>query len=343
MDITTIDSNFDTTFECPHDIEWHSIRNAPFSTYGVYFSEEEGLYRRMPKNIADATNEGVSVLSKHTAGGRIRFATNSPYVAVRVEEPFEPPYPHMTIEGKMGVSLFADKKFVGGIMPSYAQTVEADGARGGSGTLVFDGIKYPYGVAEKTYQMEIFLPLYSPVSAVYIGVKKDCLLQSAVAYQHTKPVLFYGSSITQGACASKSGDDYVNRLCRALDTDILNLGFSGNACGEQVMADYIAAQDASVFVLDYDHNAPTAEHLRNTHFPLYKTVRKANPTTPIIMMTKPTIEGYQTRANNPARRENCLFATAKSIRFSPCRARKKCIQSLKKYTKKKTPRTTAAW
>lgn len=313
MDIQQIDKKFDTSFIVPEDIEWFSAREYPFSICGVTYSDDEKVFRRIPKEIADATNDGVAQLSKNTAGGRVRFATDSPYVAVRVEEPFEPPFSHMTIVGKCGVSLFADKKFVGTIMPSYEQIVKADMAHNGNGTIVFDGIKYPYGINGKAYQAEMFLPLYSAVNSVYVGLKKGSYLASAKNYKHKKPMLFYGSSITQGGCASKPGDDYVNRLCRMLDTDIINLGFSGSAKAEQVIADYIASQNPSVFVLDYDHNAPDAEHLKKTHFALYETVRKANPETPIIIMTMPTIEGYEIKPWNKLRREEILKTVEKAI------------------------------
>ena len=72
-----------------------------------------------------------------------------------------------------------------------------------------------------------------------------------------------------------------------LDTDVLNLGFSGNAKGEQSMANYLASLSPSVYVIDYDHNAPTVEHLRNTHYRLYETIRAAHPNTPYVMVTKP--------------------------------------------------------
>ena len=68
MDIKKIDKNFDTTFIPPEDIEWFSIQELPFEMRGIFYAKEEGLYRRMPKAIADATNEGVAHLSKHTAG-----------------------------------------------------------------------------------------------------------------------------------------------------------------------------------------------------------------------------------------------------------------------------------
>lgn len=303
MDIKKIDKNFDTSFTLPQDAEWFNVLEQPFSIHGVFYSKEEGLFRRVEKEVAEATNPGVEQLSKHTAGGRIRFITNSPYVVFRVEETFETPFSHMTIAGKCGVTLFANNKFSGTVMPSYEQIATADPNRGGNSTIVYDGIKYPFIGNGEEYLAEIYMPLYSPVKSFHVGLKKGCTLKQPTPYKHTAPVLFYGSSITQGGCASKTCDDYVNRLCRMLNTEILNLGFSGSAKAEQVMADYIASKKPSVFVLDYDHNAPDAEHLKNTHFNLYQTVRKANPTTPIIIMTMPTIEGYQDRPYNAPRRE----------------------------------------
>ena len=290
MDIKKIDKNFDTTFALPEDVEWYSIRENPFSIHGIFYSEEERLFRRLPKGIADATNMGVSHLSKNTAGGRVRFMTDSPYIVVRMVEPYESPFSHMTIAGKCGVSIFANEEFVGTIFPSYEQIANADPARCGNGKIVFDGIKHLYLINGEAYQVEIFLPLYSALNEMCIGLKKGCVLKKPKEYKHKRPILFYGSSITQGGCASKPGDDYINRLSRKLNFDYINLGFSGSAFAEPVMAKYLANQNPSVFVLDYDHNAPTIEHLVKTHFSLYKTVREVHPITPIIMMTMPMIE-----------------------------------------------------
>lgn len=303
MDIGNIDKNFDLTFTVPEDIEWYSTRELPFSIHGIFFSDAEGLFRRIPKDVSEATNPGVALLSKCTAGGRVRFMTDSPYIAIRIEEPFLQPSPHMTILCQFGVSLFVEHQFVGAIMPSYQQIVKGDADLGGSGKIIFDGIKYPSVAGNSNYLAEIFLPLYGEVSAVYVGLKKDCGLYAPSAYTYPMPVVFYGSSITQGGCASKPGDDYISRLCRNLDTEILNLGFSGSAKGETVIAQYIAGQPASVYVLDYDHNAPTVDHLSKTHYALYETVRKRNPNTPIIMMTMPTIENYEKRDWYQGRKE----------------------------------------
>lgn len=68
MKVNEVDKNFDTTFECPSDIKWHSVLNKPFSIHGVIYSKEEGLFRRLPKEFAAAINENVAFLAKNTAG-----------------------------------------------------------------------------------------------------------------------------------------------------------------------------------------------------------------------------------------------------------------------------------
>ncbi len=281
MDIRKIDKNFDTTFTAPEDIEWFSARELPFETFGIYYCEEEKRYRRMPAEVAEKVNDGVKFLASNTAGGRLRFATDSPYIVLRCVEEFELVASHMTIEGKAGFSLFSGKKFWGMYTPSVEQIMSGKE----TGEYVFDGIQW---VTEGEKDFTLYFPLYNNVKELYIGLKKGCILKQAKPYTHTCPVLFYGSSITQGGCATKSGDDYINRLSMWLDTDILNLGFSGSALAEKVMVEYLCSLNPSVFVMDYDHNAPNFEHLQKTHYPLYEAFRNTHPDTPIIMMTMPT-------------------------------------------------------
>lgn len=266
----------------------------------MFYSKEEKLYFRLPKEFAASINEKIAFLAQNTAGGRIRFQTSSPYIALRVEEPFDEPLPHMTIFGKNGVSIFTNQEYVGCIAPTYNQIVRADPAFNGSGKILFDGIAKPQ--IEGLYQVELFLPLYSGLTSIYIGLKDGAILLPSTPYKHPKPVLFYGSSITQGACASKPGDDYIPHLSRRLDFDFINYGFLGNAKAEPEMAKYLSQQEASIFVLDYDHNASDDNYLRKTHYPLYKTIRNVNPVTPILFMTMPGFENWEDRPANKARR-----------------------------------------
>lgn len=322
MDITKIDKNFDTSFTPPEDIEWFSVKEKPFEIYGVFYSESEGKYRRMPKDIADKVSLGVSELSKQTAGGRIRFITDSPYYAVKVTEPFVPPFSNMSFMGIYGVTVYANGSFSRCFAPTYAQVLEGDK----NGQIIYDGLRVHPDICDRRsstydglkeqledcnnsgnlYEMELYLPPYSELSEIIIGIKKGSKLLPPKPYKHENPIIFYGSSITQGACGSKPGDDYISMLSRSLGFDYVNLGFSGNAKAEKVMVDYIVEQNPPVFVLDYDHNAPNSEYLKKTHYPLYQAVRDAHPNTPIILMTMPIAYGFENISWFKTRREIIL-------------------------------------
>ena len=142
---------------------------------------------------------------------------------------------------------------------------------------------------EDSHEREILIhfPTYSSVERLEIGLDCGASLAPADGYSLAVPVVYYGSSITQGGCCSRPGNAYENTISRVLDCDHVNLGFSGSARGEQVIADYTASLEMSTFVLDYDHNAPTLEHLEATHHNFYKTVRAAHPCIPMIFVSRP--------------------------------------------------------
>lgn len=141
--------------------------------------------------------------------------------------------------------------------------------------------------SRKRREITINFPLYSSVSALYIGIEDDTTLRESSGYKYKKPIVYYGSSITQGGCVSRPGNAYECILSRNLQTDYINLGFAGSAKAEDAMAEYISKLDMSVFVYDYDHNAPTLQHLEDTHQKMFMTVRKANPHLPIVLLSRP--------------------------------------------------------
>ena len=143
----------------------------------------------------------------------------------------------------------------------------------------------------------LYLPLYSGLSSLLLGIAPDAQMLPGRTPALEKPLVFYGSSITQGGCAATAGACYPALLARRLDAAQINLGFSGNAKGEGPMARYIAGLDMSVFIFDYDHNAPDAAHLRATHAPFFQIVRQAQPRLPIVMVSRPDFD----REPGPAR------------------------------------------
>ena len=181
--------------------------------------------------------------------------------------------PHFALTGSAGFDLYADNEYYKSFVPPFDLT------EGYESVIEFDNAEMR--------EITINFPLYSDVKELYIGVDENSRLEESMSYRVEQPVVYYGSSITQGGCASRPGSCYQSIISRRFDCDYINLGFSGNAKGEPEMAEYIKKLDMSLFVYDYDHNAPTVEHLRDTHEKMFKVIREENPELPIIMMSRP--------------------------------------------------------
>ena len=279
MKISEIDQNLrvSETLSLP-DVKWFGAGYGKFRLYGAAEAGEQGSgpFRRMPSEIAASVSLNVGGLSTNTAGVRLRLRTDSPYIAIHAEWVTTGAFPHMPLTGTSGFDLYRVKnglqEFAGMFIPPY-------GIDHGYESI----LATPGGMQD----LVIYFPLYNDVSKLYIGVSNSAKFEEPSAYAVSLPVVFYGSSITQGGCASRPANAYQNMLSRGLDIDILNLGFSGSALGEEKIAEYIATLPMLAFVCDYDHNAPSEEHLERTHYPLYKKIRDANPSLPIILLSKP--------------------------------------------------------
>lgn len=280
MKIEEIDKNFVLPSFDGLDIEWYDIRKAPFKIYGLIDAGDKFI--RMPVEIAEKVSDGVNNLSKCTSGGRVRFATDSPFVAIAADQPDFWIGPHITALGSGGFDLYCDdginKGFVGSFQPDTAIKKTKNIVR-------MAGRAWEKGM----HNFTINFPLYAGVYNVYVGIQKGAMLSEGKAYEDKLPVVYYGSSITQGGCASRPGTCYQNLICTKNNIDYLNLGFSGSARGEDIMAEYIAGLNMSAFVYDYDHNAPDAEHLRNTHEKFLRIIRKKHPHIPVIMLSMPCL------------------------------------------------------
>jgi len=276
MDIGKIDKNMQiSTTLNEKNIEWHNVREEIFDIYGLYNPREEGPFKRLPRNIAEATSQGVLYLYRNTAGGRVRFCTDSNYIAIKCYSRYIRMW-NMGFVGSSGFDLYIDGEGGSTYYGTFTIPIEFKDE--------YDAILYlPTG----TKYVTINFPLYNDVNDLFIGVAEGSSIGHGKTYKYTTPVVYYGSSITQGGCASRPGNAYQHVITRMLDCDHINLGFSGGGKAEQAMCDYIADLDMSVFFMDYDHNAPNAEYLKNTHENLYLTVRKKHPDIPIIMTTKP--------------------------------------------------------
>ena len=261
------------------DVTFYNVRQAPFELYGFYDPLNQSEFKRLPDDIGTTTCKGVSNLYKNTAGGRVRFSTDSKYIAIKALMPNVCRLPHLSLLSSAGFSLYIDdpdtgeSRFWGVYKPPIDMT---------------DG--YESKIHFSTSEMRcftIYFPTYSDVSKLYVGIDKGARLEKGMAYKNISPIIYYGSSITQGASASHPGNAYESIIGRHINTDFINLGFSASAHGEEILAKYMSTLDMSMFVCDYDHNSPDPQALEETHFRLYKIIRDKHPDIPYIMITRP--------------------------------------------------------
>ena len=276
FDISTIDKNFfvDNAIDADSTV-FYGATDDSFSLHGVFY--ENGCFRRLPESVGNNVNDGVRTLHTHTAGGRLRFMTDSPYIVLNATFINLTKATHMPFTCSIGFDTYCDNIYHSTFVPALGVTDEG-----------FTQLKRCDG---KMHTYEINFPLYSGVRELAIGIKKGSEIKKAADYKLKTPVVYYGSSITQGGCASRPGTSYQAIIHREIDADYINLGFSGSCKAEDTMLDYISELDMSVFVYDYDHNAPTVDFLEKTHEPFYKKLRERRPDLPIIMVSSPTVLG----------------------------------------------------
>jgi lysophospholipase L1-like esterase len=139
--------------------------------------------------------------------------------------------------------------------------------------------------SKKMRQITIYLPLYTEVKIENIILDDEAEIGSATPFSIKQPVVFYGTSITQGGCASRAGLSYQAMLCRDLNIDFINLGFSGSGKGEAIIARELTEIDAACYVLDYGQNNESIKGFESVYYQFISEIRKVKTRTPILLTT----------------------------------------------------------
>jgi hypothetical protein len=242
-----------------------------FSIIGRYHNESN--YHRFPAEFKDSLRKEVWALSQNCAGISIRFATNSPYIKVRWRSSSDFSMDHMAGTGVSGVDLYTmmDGEW------RYISTGRIRGTRNECTLVQTDKNEY------REYLLN--LSLYNGIDSLSIGVKpgadiskpkKDYLITN-------KPVVYYGTSIAQGGCASRPGLAFTNILSRKLDRPFINLGFSGNGNCEMSVGKIMCRIDAALYVLDCNPNTRSDEVYDRT-INLVKLLKKHHPEIPVLLV-----------------------------------------------------------
>lgn len=270
----------------------------PIRIYGLsVINPQEGRFWRLNTDIMEKMPHYAET-GKRCMGGRVRFITNSANITIRMALKTLQVDRAMCLPGSSGADIYygvgEKSRYAGYIAPTdyedSSRVVECKLTR------------------EARHEMvTINLPRNDQLASLEIGIDDDADMLPPVEYSISKPIIYYGSSITEGGCAPRPGASYTSVLSRWLDADHFNYGFSGKALGEPEFAAYIAAhKDISLFVYDYDHNAPNPEHLMKTHEPFFKIIREAHRDLPIIMMSRPD---YDRNEEDSIKRREVIYHT----------------------------------
>lgn len=295
--IEALDQNFAAIKAVTH-FQYRSVWSFPqIAVEGLH----PGTFCRLDPNVLQQMTEGVQELAWLTASGVVRFRTGSSKFGIRMQLRRDDDLSHMPRTGSSGLDIYIGT----GENCRFFQSTRPDSGK----TEIETECILPPGVQDVT----LYLPLYNGLYSLELGFPEN--QQPSAPTPHNRGhVVFYGSSITQGGCASRTGNSYVNMLGRMLDCSIHNLGFSGGCKAEPEMADYIASLSMDALVLDYDHNAPSAAYLRQTHLPFLKKIIEKHPGLPVAFVTKPDFDADPMAAERRAViRESYLWAQAQGL------------------------------
>lgn len=270
----------------------YTYLDEPIKIYGIPFFEEHKTLQRLPDEIVDKLSKDMDWfprVGRRTPGARLAFRTDSKTFKVKLK--------------------MKELTFDVGMSPYACQSAHV--FVGDRANARHAGLAYPETLDMLTFEEEftkeavmedimVFFPIVDIVEHIEVSIEDNADILPPTPYKHKKPIVYFGSSITEGCACSMPYNAYSAILSRRLDIDYYNLGFSSSAKGQMELADFINKIDMSVFFLDYDHNAPTAKFLEETHEPFFKRIREKNPTLPVVMMSCPNFDYME---ENAQRRE----------------------------------------
>lgn len=266
------------TFLCAQELVWFDPLMAEKEVVeGQGWSGIE--FNRLPDDAKAQVREPVWGLSRNAAGLLIRFASDAAEVHVKFKPGSRLSMPHMPSTGVTGLDLYArdDRGSWRWVRGKYRFSPEE--------------VSYTFVVPNATgihREYQLYLPLYNSLSALKVGVMKDDTF-AFMSKREAAPIVVYGTSIAQGACASRPGMAWTNIVGRSLDVPMINLAFSGNGRLEPEVLDYVKQIDAAVFVLDCLPNLGpwggfTEEVVKAKILAAVRTLKAAHPKMPVLLV-----------------------------------------------------------
>ena len=246
-------------------------------------SLKESPYDRLPISYKEKVREPVWDLSKASAGITVRFHSNSTSINLKWTVLNDLDMPHMAATGIKGIDLYTkyNNKWryvttagaLVGLKTYQNKSIPADSIN------EYELIK---NMTPEFREYKLFLPLYDGVTKLEVGIDSTASIEKA-SPSPVKPIVFYGTSITQGGCASRPGMAHTNIISRKLDVDCINYGFSGNGRMETPIVELISEIDARFYVIECLQNMDS-EQVSERVRPLVDMIRTKHPLTPIVLV-----------------------------------------------------------
>ena len=253
------------------DLNYHSVTTRTVSVHGIAgFEQSNNSFNRLGHASLEF-RPALKKLGSHTAGVRIRFKTDSsrlhlPLVGLK---PVSFSYPYLSEQATSGIDLYIDSRYA--LTLTGHDTKEAINISDSSGS-------------KQMRLVEIYLPSFSPAELREIGVEPGTLVEAAPEFKSS--VVFYGTSITQGASAPRPGLTFPAIISRKLGTEFYNYGFAGNGRGDPEIARVLAEIDADIYVLEYSRQAPGTENAVSENLIEFCRIIKAKrPEAAIVIVT----------------------------------------------------------
>ena len=251
----------------------------------AWWKETSPKLQRFPERMRDGLRPPVWGLSQAPSGGRIRFVTDATELGIRAHFPHLNHMNNMPRTGQLGIDLWVDGEHWSVLIPTDSEDLEASFFEGRAGVR---------------REICMYLGLYGPVQVQAISMNEGASLEPPAPFALDLPVVYYGSSITQGGCASRAGNSYQAVVSRALNLDFVNLGFSGQGRGEPEVAEAVREIDASCYVMDWCQNVAEVDEFERLYAPFVEIIRETRPDTPIICVT-PIFSTSEVTSDNAVR------------------------------------------
>jgi hypothetical protein len=252
-------------------MEWHDVTKWGVEGRAWPEMERQRWFDRFPSAAEGKVTPTVWSLSRDSAGMMVRFQTDATSISAKyVLRTDRLAMPHMPATGVSGVDLYARDsegkwRWVNVTKPAAKEVNQSFGS----------------GFTPGLREYAAYLPLYNGVESLEIGVPPGAKFEGLAP--RVKPIVFYGTSITHGACASRPGMVHTALIGRHLEMPVVNLGFSGNGKMDAAVGEFLAKIDAAAYVIDCLPNMGPAD-VRQKCGPLVKQLRAAHPETPIVLV-----------------------------------------------------------